>query len=210
MESKYADFGQVVHLSIKEYYSVISPNPHKGLIEGTFQGILERNLKASGLKQMHARKDKCLQNFVRFELMRLKSWKQYKPTHVEEKKQARVNGINYRTIADAYWKEDATIVDWKSGRLNRIGVMERIQGQVMKMVWEELGFPVRRVIFVALTMGLELEMPNTTVGFVESKVGSMFEYVRLNDFPKKKGYLCYFCPYQLRCALESRGVCLWM
>lgn len=210
VETKFADFGHVVHLSIKEYYSVVSPNPHKGLIEGTIQTILERNLKASGLKRMGTRMNKCLKNFVRFEHMRLKNWKQYKPTHVEEKKQARINGINYRTIADAYWKEDATIVDWKSGRMNRIGPMEMTQGQVMKMVWEANGFPVKRVIFVCLFIGLELQMPESTIGLVENKVRSMYEYVRLGYFPKKKGYLCSFCSYQLRCQLEEKGICLWM
>ena len=64
----------------------------------------------------------------------------------------------YRTIVDAYWEKDATIIDWKSGNLNSIGDSERIQGQVMKMVLEALGKPVDKVIFVALKQGLYLRL----------------------------------------------------
>lgn len=208
VETKYADFGHITHQSIAQYYKTISDRPHKGAIKGTFSTIMEENLSASGLKRMGTRKDRCIENFVKFEVKRLKTWKQYLPTHIEEKKQARVGSFNYRTIADVYWEKDETIVDWKSGKMIQIGIIERIQGQVMKMVWNALGFPVRRVIFAALYTGLELEMPATTQGFVESMVRSMFEYNRLGHYPKKKGPLCFWCGFQLRCALEGR--CLWM
>lgn len=210
VETKFADFGHVIHESIAQYFKMISPDPHSGAIRGTIKSIVNEKLKASGLRRMDTRKEKCINNFVKFEVKRLKTWKQYIPTHIEQKKQAKVNGINYRTIGDAYWRADETIIDWKSGKMAQIGVVERIQGQVMKIVWTALGFPVKRVIFVALQTGLALEMPHTTNGFVEDKVRSLCEYDRLGYFPKKKSSLCYFCEYQLRCAFEEAGVCLWM
>ena len=205
---KYANAGSVIHESIAEYFKTINPTPNKGTIAGTIQTILERNWKASGLKGMDSRRDKCMQNFIKFEIKRLGSWKQYRPTYVEQRMKAKINGVNYHTIVDAYWEEDATIVDWKSGNLNSIGITERIQGQVMKMVVEAYEKPVERVMFVALRMGLDLTMPPTTYGFVEAKVKSIFERDRLNDFPKKRSSLCSWCGYSIRCNMEGR--CLWM
>jgi len=207
-ETKYADAGNVVHQSIAEYYKVINPTPNKGAIAGTIQTILERNWKASGLKGMDSRRDRCMQNFIKFETKRLSKWKRYRPTYVEQRMKAKINGIYYYTIVDAYWEEDATIVDWKTGNINSIGTTERIQGQVMKMVVEAYQKPVERVIFVALKIGLDLTMPATTYGFVESKVRSIFERDRLGDFPKKKSSLCVWCGYNIRCRMEGR--CLWM
>jgi len=208
-ETKFADAGNVIHQSIAEYFKVINPTPNRGEIEGTIQTILDRNWGASGLKRMDSRKDTCLQNFVRFEDKRRRTWKQYKPTSIEQQLSVTVNSINYRTIVDAYWKEDATIVDWKSGKMNQIGVSEQIQGQVMRMVITAMGNPVNKVIFAALLVGLELEMPNVTNGFVESKIRSMIEHARLDMFPKKKSYLCVWCSYNLRCRFDGER-CLWM
>jgi len=205
---KFANAGNVIHESIAEYFRVINPEPNKGTIAGTIQTIMERNWKASGLKGLDSRKDKAIQNFVKFEVKRLGKWKQYRPTFVEQRMKARINGISYHTIVDAYWEEDATIIDWKSGNVNNIGVSERIQGQVMKMVVEAYEKPVRRVMFVSLKVGLDLTMPATTYGFVEEKVRSIFEHDRLSDFPKKKSSLCSWCPYAIRCGLGDR--CLWM
>ena len=207
-ETKYADAGTVIHQSIAEYFRTINPNPTKGEIEGTFQTILDRNWQASGLKQMEPRKDKCFESFTRFEVKRKKSWLQYIPSMIEQNLTTTINGINYRTIVDAYWEKDATIVDWKSGRLNQLGIMERIQGQVMKMIITAQRKPVLRVLFVSLLVGAELPMPETTDGFVEVKVRSMFERFRTNHFPKKKGYHCDYCGYTLRCKLGDR--CIWM
>ena len=133
-ETKYADAGSVIHQSIAEYFKVINPTPTKGEIEGTFKTILDRNWQNSGLKQMESRKDRCFTSFTVFEARRRRMWKQYVPTAVEQDLVAKINGITYRTIVDAYWEKDATIVDWKTGRVNQIGVMERIQGQDRKSV----------------------------------------------------------------------------
>jgi len=209
IETKYATAGSVIHQSIAEYFKVINPSPNKGEIEGTIQTILDRNWEASGLKRMDSRKDKCLQNFVRFEDKRRRTCKRYKPTLIEQRLKVTVNGIKYHTIVDAYWREDSTIVDWKSGKMNQIGVSEQIQGQVMRMVITAMGNPVDKVIFAALLTGLSLEMPKVTDGFIEKKVATMLEHARLDMFPKKESYLCSWCPYVLRCRYD--GVrCVWM
>lgn len=207
-ETKYATAGSVIHASIAEYFRAINDNPSKGEIEGTIQTILDRKWDESGLKRMDSRKDKCMKNFVKFENKRRKTWKVYKPTLIEKYVKSTVNGLNYRTIVDAYWKEDGVIIDWKSGKLNTINESEMIQGQVMKMVIEKTGAKVNKVIFVALLTGLDLVMPNVTDGFVETRVQSMFEHVRLNMFPKKKTRLCDWCGHILRC--QTEGQCIWM
>jgi len=208
-ETKYATAGSVIHQSIADYFKVINPAPGRGEIEGTIQTILDRNWEASGLKRMDSRKDKCLQNFVRFEDKRRRTWKQYKPTLIEQRLKVTVNGIKYHTIVDAYWKEDSTIVDWKSGKMNQIGVGEQIQGQIMSMVIKAMGNPVNKVIFAALLTGLSLEMPPVTDGFIEKKIATMLEHARLDMFPKKKSYLCSWCSYILRCKFDGKR-CLWM
>ena len=207
-ETIYANVGTVIHQSIADYFDVINPEPNPGTIQGTFEQILERNWKSSGVKGLVSRKKRCLTNFIKFEKKRIKTWKQYKPTLTEGKLKARINGITYTTIVDAYWSEDATIIDWKSGSVNRIGSSEKIQGQVMKMVVEAYGHPVERVIFVSLGLGLELEMPKTTVGFVEDTVHRLKEYDKLQDFPIRRSKNCFFCGYQLRCGLKD--TCIWM
>lgn len=207
-EMIYATMGTVVHQSIAEYFKVVSPNPHRGVIQGTFEPILERNWKSAGIKGNTSRKKRCLDNFIKFERKRLRTWKQYKPSLIEGKLKARINGIKYSTIVDAYWEQDETIVDWKTGKVNKIGPSEKIQGQVMKMVVEAHGKPVRRVVFVSLGLGVDLQMPKTTAGFIEGKVRQLIECDRLQDFPKHKTKNCWFCQYQLRCALST--VCLWM
>ena len=207
-ETIYADVGTIIHRSIADYYEAINPNPNPGTIEGTFEQILDRNWKSAGIKGLVSRKTKCFTNFVKFERKRARLWKQYKPTLTEGKLKARINGITYTTIVDAYWEEDKTVIDWKSGNVNRIGSSEKIQGQVMKMVLEAYGKPVDRVIFVALRLGLELEMPKTTIGFIEDTIQRLKEYDKLQDFPKRKSKNCFFCGYQLRCGLGDR--CLWM
>lgn len=207
-DMKYANAGSVVHESIAEYFKAIDQEPTKGNIKGTFKLILDRNWKASGLKGLDSRRDKSLANFTKFECKRLDTWEQYKPTFVEQRMKAKINGINYHTIVDAYWEKDETIIDWKTGNVNSIGVSERVQGQVMKMVVEAYKMPVKRVMFVSLKVGLDLTMPTTTYGFVEDKVKKIFERDKNNNFPKNRTSLCSWCGYSIRCKLDDR--CLWM
>lgn len=213
MDRTYADAGIATHEAIAEYYQVISPKPHSGLIEGTFTGIIDKHWKAMGLdkiKKIKSRRDKCTQNFIDFEKKRLTTWQQYKPTMIERRIQATVHNIVFRTIPDVYWRTDATIVDWKSGAMNTLSEMEFIQGHVEKMVYRALNYPVKRVIFVCLLAGLELELPNLSDDYVVSRVKELEKYRRTGEFPKRKGDHCRWCSHSLRCELESRGWHLWV
>lgn len=213
MDRTYATVGDVFHRSIKEYYSVIGDKPHKGQIVGTFETILDRLWKAEGLDRidkLKSRREKCTANFIKFEVKRARTWKQYIPTMIEEKVKATVNGINYVTIPDVYWEQEATIVDWKTGRMNALGEMEFIQGGVERMVLTALGLPVRKVIFVCLLVGLELEMPQVKDQYVEVRVKQLLQFTATGRYPKKRGPHCRYCPHQVRCQLQDRRICLWM
>jgi len=205
-ETKYADAGSVIHQSIAEYLKVISPNPSKGAIEGTFRNILNRRWKESGLGDM-GRKEQCAKNFIQFEVRRLNSWKQFRPTYVEETIGFTFNGTKILTIVDAYWQADATVIDWKTGNMNRIDELSMIQGLIVKKAIESRGLPVERMMFVSLKLGLVLTLPKPPQRFLEDIIDRMIVSARQGKFPKRKGSHCDWCGHQLRCQFGE--ICLW-
>jgi len=198
--------GSVIHNSIARYFTVISDKPNLGSIEGTFQGILDEDWKKNGLPYM-PRRQKCFDNFVKFEKTRARTQTTYKPTLIESNLQATINGMNFNTIIDCYWEDSGTIIDWKTGKLNQITTSEIIQGQVEKMVLESHGYKVNKVIFVGLMMGFTLQMPSSTNTHIETIVTQIFKSVTDNRFDKKRNQFCPWCEHQIRCDLEGR--CLW-
>ena len=205
---KYAYAGSAFHDAIGEFYGTISDSPHGGLIEGTFQSILDRHWTSRGLdriKEVRSRKETCFKNFVKFEKYRLTICSQYKPTLIEQRVRANINNIPYLTIPDVYWRQDEWIVDWKSGRMNSLGEKEFVQGQVEAMILRALGMPVKKVTFVCLLTGFVLDLPKIENEFVEAKVHKMLRYYRDKKFPKTKGDHCRWCGHQLRCEFQDRG-----
>jgi hypothetical protein len=212
MDTMYADAGTAVHEAIAEYYSMISPSPHGGVIEGTFSSILDRYWKAASLEKMvklKSRREKCEENFIKFEKKRLNTWRQYKPTVVEEMIRARIHGINYVTIPDAYWETDSTVVNWKTGGISYLTEKEFVQGHIERMVLRSNGRRVNEYIFVALLTGLELRLPMLDDKYVEDRIETLIQYERTNKFPKHRGDACRYCAHSLRCQLQDRGWHLW-
>jgi len=209
VEKKYMDFGTLFHDAIKEYYEVITERPPTGVIEGTFKTILDRRLKDKRFEGMKQRIERCTRNFIKFETMRRRTWRQYKPTLVETKLAAEINGVRYVNIVDAYWEKDQHSVDWKTGAKNRITDIDRIQGTIGQMVLAAHGKICKKTTFVCLYTGMFLPMPRTSVEFVEGHVKDMVECVRKRQFLKKRHY-CSSCEFSLSCAFEDRGICMWM
>ena len=210
-DKRYAIAGTVVHESIEEYFRNIPDNPHSGLINGTFNGILNRKWEPykEVLKEITNRKVKCAENFIKFETNRMNTFTRYRPTFLEEKRNATIEGIDYFCIIDSFWADDGILVDWKTGQKVNLDVADYIQGMIEKMVLEAHGFKVNKVLFVMLLTGNALEMSPQPVNFIHDRAIQMINYWRTGDFPKKKGQACHYCGWNLRCSLEEQRKCLW-
>ena len=211
VETKYATSGSVIHEAIEEYYKIIDDSPHEGSIEGTFNQILDRKWKAAGneIKGLEDRREKARKSFVTFEQNRLRTWKQFKPTFVEETLRARLGGFGFLTRVDSYWKEEARIIDWKPNK-QMLGPEDYVQGQVAVIIFRELGLPLKRVDFFSYLTGNMLQMPAVNDEFVLGKVRQMLKYVMDDNFPRNKDSpACKWCGYGIKCTLEDKGICMW-
>ena len=207
----YMTIGTIIHESIEEYFKVIGDNPHSGQITGTFKSIVDKNwaVYESLLKEYSGRKDKCVANFVNFEVNRSLTAKKYKPTLLEQDLKAIIGRIEYRAIVDAFWEEEGLIADWKTGNKNMLSAQDYLQGQIETMILREHGYTVKKVVFVSLFSGLVLELPKVTDEYVHEKAMKMINYWNTGKFPKNRGQGCNMCQWNLRCKLEDRGICVW-
>ena len=208
---RYAQAGIIVHESIEQYFRNIPDNPHSGLINGTFNDILNRNWEPyrEQLKDLNNRKVKCSENFIKFELNRMKICSRYRPTFLEEKMNANIDGVDYFCIVDSFWAEEGILVDWKTGQKVTLDVHDYIQGSIEKMVLEARGYKVNKVIFVMLLTGQSMEMAHQPKNFVHDRAIQMIKYWQTATFPKIKGQKCGYCGWNLRCSIEEMNKCLW-
>jgi hypothetical protein len=208
----YANAGSAVHQAIAEYYQVIGDPPSKNSIRSTFENVLDRVWTKYGLdsvKYVSSRKRSAIDNFTSFELSRLGKWKNYKPSMTESKLEVNLRDITFATIVDAYWEQDETIIDWKTGKMNNLDEFDYIQGHIMTMVIRALNKPVSRVIFVCTTTGLRLEMPKIEDNFIFDRVDKLKEFAEKGKFPKRRGRHCGYCDNVIRCQLSDRSWHLW-
>lgn len=210
-DERYMLAGSVIHESIEQYFKSISDNPHSGLISGTFTSIIDRNWEPHKevLKELYSRKTKCTENFIKFEVERLKTCKRYRPTLLEDKKAATVNGIDFFSIIDSYWEEDGLLVDWKSGNKVTLDVQDYIQGTIEKTILQALGHKVNTVMFVMLLSGQKMVMNPQPENFIMERAKKMIQYWMTNTFPKIRGQGCVYCGWNLRCTLLDNKLCLW-
>jgi len=210
-DDRYTLAGSIVHESIKDYYKVITDNPHSGVISGTFKEILERRWDPykEKLKDLYNRKEKCKESFIKFEVGRLGRWQKFRPTLIEDKREAKLDGIDFFTILDTFWKEDGILVDWKTGNKVMIDTSDYIQGSIEKLILEDNGFTVRKVLFIMLSSGKVIEMPHKPREFILDRARAMIEIWKEQRYERNKEGGCMFCNYQLRCQLEEKGICMW-
>lgn len=199
-----ADTGTVLHKIISTYFKNIKDKKiTEGFIE-RYAGAHYRGIwKQEGIPYMKRRADRCIENFIKIEKMRLKTWNQYKPTFTEKTYE---HGILIGT-ADLYSEKDKAIIDWKTGKTDHIDESMMIQGSIYKVLLQKHGFPVEKVYFALLYPGLFLEMPQTTKGWLHSKLKEMITMVKEKRFPKIESGICTVCEYAMTCSLGN--VCLW-
>jgi hypothetical protein len=210
-DKRYALAGTIVHESIEQYFKTISDNPHSGLITGTFNDILNRNWEPHKevLRELTNRKTKCAENFIKLETNRVKSCTRYRPTYLEEKMNANIDGIEYFCIVDSFWADDGILIDWKTGQKVTLDVSDYIQGTLEKMILESRGLKVQKVFFVMLLTGQIMEMTQQPNSFIHDRAIDMIKCWKTGIFTKKKGQKCNYCGWNLRCSLEEQNKCLW-
>jgi len=211
-DTSYADAGSAIHKAIAEYYHSIGSSPNRNNIQTVFTTILDRVWASFGLdsnKNLTNRKLACRTNFINFEIHRLQTWKRYRPDMVEAKLETNIQDITFVTVVDAYWEQDETIIDWKSGNMSMLSESEYMQGQVMKIILQNLHKKVSKIMFIGLLNGLRLEMPHIDDSYVFERIARLREFVEANHFPRIRGSHCYWCGNVLRCELNEKGVGLW-
>ena len=196
--------GSNIHLMIKLYFQRISDRPTSAEVKRVAESVYRDSFNSRELSSLKKKAELCWSNIVSFELGRLRTWKVYKPTLVEEK----MSDEKYVGIIDFHSDPHATTIDWKSGKLNQLGDNELRQGKVYKILLGGNEHQTGRVLFVALYTGRVLEMPMVTTGWIDSEREKMLGMVRQRQFPKNAGPLCGWCPHILDC--EFSGVCLWL
>jgi len=124
-------------------------------------------------------------NFLAFELRRLKTWKQYKPTFVEKRFKVTIfpDLPDFIGYLDFYSQEDETIIDWKSGGLE-MNEPTKIQGKVYELAMQAMNLPASKSLFFALRDGRLLEVPKLTKGCSGSDHGDDRDGARTQSLPE--------------------------
>jgi len=202
----FLELGKLTHESIAEYFRTIGKKPTKDQIKNLFTTIFEQHWERYHLNHLRRRGERIRDNFISFEWERRKTWNDYLPTLVEEK----LKTEDYVTIVDFYSKPHKTLIDWKSGNMRDLNDDSLRQGKVMEIVLKKLGFPVEKILFIALYPNRSFEVPRIADGFVENEKTKMLESIKINYYPKRgmeKGF-CRFCDVVLDCYLEDCN--LWL
>jgi hypothetical protein len=204
VDDEHMEFGLMVHSAISDYYSKIPEKPRPVEIDTrakqSFADFVD--VRTASLK---SRYQICLSNFIRFEIGRLETFRRFKPDFVEHAIQS---GF-IRGKVDAFWKEDSTLVDWKTGSFNDGNISEDFmrQGSLYRRMLNESGTQCSRVIFVMLLTGRIIEIPRVPDAWIDNEINKMLN----GQIVPNRGIWCKNCPYQLRCefSLSDRPQGLW-
>jgi len=193
------DFGIMVHNIIANYYEIIPEKPTADQIRKTVAKVFKDGyVKIPGTSD---RKIKIVaQNFYRFEVDRLQGWKQFRPTFVEK----RLEAHPFVGKIDAFWAEEGIVIDWKTGSYSVMHNDLMRQGTIYKLLLEAHGYKVNKVLFVFLYKNKTLEMPATTVGWIEKEIRNMVEMITKGKFPRRNDKLCTRCEFQLACRFDDK------
>lgn len=209
VESEAAEIGLGVHESIKIYFDNIVAKPSEHQIRELATSMFEATMGTLGAKEKT-----CLANFIKFEIDRLKTWKEYKPKYVEQRlllkpEDLEKMGIKSPTkgnvIIDFYGSN--TQIDWKTGNVSFIDFDERFQLAFNNMFLSAYGENPLKSYIVSLYNGVILEMPHTPTEWVIQQWHEILSNIEHDKFFPTKSFLCNYCEYILRC--EFRKNCLW-
>jgi len=188
--------GKNIHIIIQDYFSNISEKPTEKEIKKVASRCFETGFDPY-LKRFSRSAKQMIQNFIEFEISRLKKGN-YKPLFVEKK----LEDEYFRGVIDFY-DSDGIVIDWKTGRQVSITPEMRRQGKIYELLLKHNGFKVKKVYFVTLRNGRVLEMPYTSDSWLISEVNRMVRMYERGMYPKNKSGICKNCPVQLECELES-------
>lgn len=192
------NLGANIHLIIKEYFRLIGSHPTEMQIKNVAKSCLDHHFDET-LKRYREDAENLIQNFIAFEISRLKSYS--KPILVEQK----LEDDNFTGIIDFF--DGQNIIDWKTGNLTQLGDDERRQGKIYDLLLHHNGYQGNfKIYFVTLANGRVLELPLTTETWLISQANKMFMMVEAGQFPKCKSGLCLWCEVQLNCEMEGVGL----
>jgi len=203
VEEKDMLFGKCVHNIIMLYFQRVPEKPSVKEIEPTFRQVFEEGWVEYGLKDLKQRAERVIKNFVFFEIRRLNTWKQYKPTLCEEK----LHDNHFVTIPDFYSAPDKTVINWKTGSLDQITDSLLRQGKIEEIVLRNNGYEVKKYLFVGLVHGRVLELPRVTDGWIYAQKAKMDDIIRNKRFTKNERQYCGNCCYIYECQFDN--ICLW-
>jgi hypothetical protein len=152
--------------------------------------------------------EKVQKEFLKFEINRLRQ-KRGLPKFTENRLKAQLfdDIPPLEGIVDAYWEDmDGMWIDWKTGSYEEMTTDRMIQGKVYEMILIKNGFPVKKGMFVNLTLGKTNPLPNITNEWLHQKLRDMMEKIGKGKYPINQSPLCNgWCGYRLRCDLREYG-----
>lgn len=206
VDTEAMEFGRLVHDIISNYFVRISPNPTATEIEETLETLFKEQQDL--VPRRYRRKYfEILGNLKDFEVQRLRTWKQFKPDLVEVKVEAKPfkDLPKLVGVVDFYDATDGVLLDWKTGASDEDSYLR--QASIYKLMLREKGYPVNRVLFLSLSTGRALTIPNVTEGWVYRVLRSVVDALEAENFFPNPGPRCRGCEYVLDCQLS--GGCLW-
>jgi len=198
IESPEAEIGRKVHFIIYLYFTRLNKVPRENEIDNMVNQIY------SELGESNKTIKRLINNFVKFEIERLRTWEKYLPDLVEQKI---IIADKITGIVDFYGNN--TIIDWKTGRFYYTKPEDIRQGNIYRYLLEKAGYQVDRVLFVYLRENKVIEIPKKLDGEIEEEINRMKRMFETGYLPKKKGIHCNWCEYQIRCGFDEEGITLW-
>lgn len=186
-------FGKTVHNAIEEFFRKVPDHPSADEIESIAKkvfGEYDRQM----IRERKQRLERIRDNFISFEKKRMRTWKHYKPTLVEEK----LKSSQFVGILDFYSKEEGVAIDWKTGS-SMMSPNHLRQGKIYELLLRENNYTVKKVIFFSLESGMALPVPRVTDGWIQKELDRMRNEIEQGRFFANRGPLCGWCPYILDC-----------
>ena len=195
--------GSLVHDTIDKYYKMLDevPNPNRAKI--LIQNLFEEKWRTGGIYELKAKYEKCLANYINFEIFRLETWKSYLPTKTEYRFKYKNGEFNYSGIIDFYSEVDGTMVDWKTSSDTQLTATHLRQAEIFRRAIPGM----QTVIFVCLGSGSILTAPPMPDGWILEETRKFRDTVLTGKYLKKRNPWCTNCEEMWSC--EFSDVKLW-
>lgn len=207
VDTEAADFGKLIHSIIVNYFSTIPEYPSEDQIRQILEKLFNEQ-EALVPQRLRRRYREILENLIDFEIRRRRTWRKYKPDLIE----ARIEARPFKDlpkligIVDFFSAEEGVLLDWKTGTSEENSYLR--QAAIYKLILEENGLTVNRVLFLSLLTGRALTVPRVTTGWVYKIIKDMVDAIDIERFYPNPGYWCRNCEYILDC--QYMEACLWI